>query len=79
MARQAQNAFQQLDPKAVHHAHHDNQGGDAQRDADQREQRDHRNEALLPLGAQIAGGDHPFEGREDARVFKSVIWGILGG
>src|SRR4051812_48478782 len=67
MAGQAQNAFEQLYLEAVHHRHHDDQGGHSQRDPDQGKQRDHRDEAFLPLGAQVTGRDHPLKGRKGAR------------
>ena len=61
MAVQPEDSPEQLGLEPVHHAHHDDEGGDAQRDADQREAGNHRNEALLALGAQIAPRHHPFE------------------
>ena len=35
----------------------------------------HGDEAFAALGAQIAGGNHPFEGREDASVFWRIFRG----
>src|SRR4029077_10313418 len=44
--------------------HDDDQRGDAEHDAEEREAGDHRDEALSPASAQIAQCHHPFEGRE---------------
>jgi hypothetical protein len=58
MAVDAQNAVQQFGAKAVHHRHDDNQRGDAEHDAQKRNDGDPGGDALLALGAQIAPGDH---------------------
>ena len=52
--------------ETAHDAGHDDQRGDAERDADQGEDRDDRDEALAFAGAQIAAGDGAFEGTEHA-------------
>ena len=51
MAANAENALDQLGAEAIHHRHHDDQRGDAERDADQRQPGDDRDEALALLDA----------------------------
>ena len=66
MAVEAEDAREQVHLEPAHHAHHDDQRGDAERDADQRKDRDDGDEALASPGAQIAAGDRAFEGSEHA-------------
>ncbi len=54
MAVQPQHPVEQLVPKAVHDAHHHNQGSYPKGNAEQRENRDDRDEAFLAACAQIA-------------------------
>ncbi len=56
-----ENAADQLGAEPVHHRHHDDQGRDPERDAEQREDRDDRDKALGPPRPQIAERDHPLE------------------
>ena len=65
MAVEAEDAADQVGAEPVHHRHHDDQGGDPERDAEQREDRDDRNKAFLPPRPQIAERHHPLEGTED--------------
>ena len=67
VAVEAQDAGEQIVAEAVHHRHHDDQRGDAQRDADERNDGDDRDERLFALRPQIAQRDHPLERCEDAR------------
>ena len=62
-----ENAREQLVAKAVHHRHDDDERRHAERDADQRKSGNDGDEALRPLGAQIAQRDHPLERGERAR------------
>ena len=64
MTIEAEDARQQVHLEAAHHAHHDDQRGDAECDADQREDRDDGDEALTAPGAQVAAGDRAFKGSE---------------
>ena len=63
MPVEAEDAAQQFLAEAVHHRHDDDQGGDAEEDAEEREQGDDRNEPFLPARPQVADGDHPLEAR----------------
>src|SRR3954453_8118783 len=65
MAVEAEDAADQIGAEAVHDRHDDDQGRDAGRYAEQREDRDDRDEAFLPPRPQIAERDHPFERAED--------------
>ena len=65
IAVEAEDAAQKVGAEPVHHRHDDDQGGDAERDPQEREDRDHRDEPLLPPRPQIAERDHPLEGVED--------------
>lgn len=67
MAVEAEDAAEQFLAEAIHHAHDDDEGGDAKGDAHEREDGDDRDEALALAGAEIAEGDHPFEGVEHQR------------
>ena len=60
---------EQIGAEAVHHRHDDDQGGDAERDPEQRKDRDDRDEAFLPARPQIAERDHPLERVEDHASF----------
>ena len=56
VAVQADDLVEQLGAKAVHHAHHDDQRGDAERDRDQADAGDEEDEALaLAREADSAG------------------------
>jgi len=63
---EAEDLAQQLDAKAVHHRHHNDENGNARRDADAGEDGNHRNEGMLAARAQIAQGDHALEARKGA-------------
>ena len=65
MAVETEDAADQIGAEAVHDRHDDDQGGDAERDAEQREDGDNRDEAFLPPRPQIAERDHPFKSAED--------------
>ena len=60
MAVQPDDLVEQLRAKAVHHAHHDDQRGDAEHDRDQADRGDEKDESLAPARQQVAAGDHPF-------------------
>ena len=57
MAVEADDLVEQLGAEAVHHAHHDDQRGDAERDRDQADRGDEEDEPLALAGKQIAPGD----------------------
>jgi hypothetical protein len=57
MRLNAQKTGQQFMAKAVHHAHHGDQGGDRQHDAEERDDRNQGDAALLAARSKIA---HPF-------------------
>ena len=65
IAVEAEDAAEQVGAEPVHHRHHDDQGGDAERDPEQRKDRDDRDEPFLPPRPQIAERDHPLERAED--------------
>ncbi len=67
MAVEAENLVEQLAAKAVHHRHDDDQGGDAEHDAEEGESGNDRDESLLAPRPQIAQRQHPFERREGPR------------
>ena len=79
MAVEAEDAAQQLGAEAVHHRHDDDERGDAERDAEQREDGDDGDEALLAPRAQIAERDHALERAEDHRVAPSRARAAFGG
>jgi hypothetical protein len=56
----AEDARAQLLLETVHHRQHDDQRGDAQRDAAHRDQRDEGDEVVAPLGAGVAQADEEF-------------------
>src|SRR5580693_6195903 len=64
IAVEAQDAGEQIGAKPVHHRHDDDQGGDTERDPEQRKDRDDRDEPFLPPRPQITERDHPLEGAE---------------
>jgi len=68
-----EDAVEQFGAEAVHHRHDDDQRGNAQRDADQRNDGDDGHRRLLAAGPEIAPGDHPLEGRE--RACRAVLAG----
>ena len=78
MAVEAEDAAEQLGAEPVHHRHHDDQRRDAERDAEQREDRDDRDEPFLPARPQIAERDHPLEGAEDHASSPSPACGRGG-
>jgi len=49
-----EHLVEQLLAEAVHYRHDDDERGDAKRNAEEGEARNHRDEALLAAGAQIA-------------------------
>src|SRR3546814_9163878 len=61
MAVHTEDLRQQLLPEAVHYRHDDDEGGDADGDAEHREGGDDGDEALLPARAEIAQGDEALE------------------
>ncbi len=65
MTVKTENAAEQLGAESAHHRHGDDKGRHAQRDPEQREDRDHRDEAFLAACAQIAERDHPLDLAED--------------
>jgi hypothetical protein len=73
MAVEAEDAAEQLGAEAVHHRHDDDQGGDAERDAEEGEQRDQRNEALLPARLQLTHRHVPLETRKQSRGSFLVV------
>ena len=67
MAVEAEDLVEQFLAEAVHHRHHDDQGGDAQHDAEEGEPGDDRDESFLAPRPQIAQRQHPLERREGPR------------
>jgi hypothetical protein len=65
VAVEARDLVEQLGPKAVHHAHDDDERGDAESDREQADRCDQKNEALALAGKQVAPSDHPLVGVED--------------
>ena len=70
-----QDATLQLDLEPAHHAGHHDQRGDAQRDADQREDRDDGDEALALAGTQVAPGDRALERTEHCHASPPPLEG----
>src|SRR6202012_5197000 len=64
VAVEAQDATEQLRAEAVHHRHDDDQHGHRQGDADEGDDGDDRDAALLALGAQVTAGDRPLPAAE---------------
>jgi len=64
VAVEAQNVAQQLRPKAVHHRHDDDQRGDPQHDAEEREAGNDGDEAFPAPRPQVTPGKQPFKRRE---------------
>ena len=64
VAVDADDLVEQLLAEAVHDRQHDDERRDAEHDAEEREAGDDRDEALAPARAQVASGEHPFEGGE---------------
>ncbi len=68
MAVQPDDLVEQLGAEAVHHAHHDDQRGDAEHHRDEAEPRDDGDERLALARQQIAAGDHAFVARQEHAV-----------
>ena len=66
MPIQAQNPPKQFMAEAIHHAHHNDQRRDPKRNADQGENRNHRDKAFPLPRTQIAEGDHTLKSVEHA-------------
>src|SRR3546814_4578343 len=81
MAVHTEELGQQLLPEAVHYRQDDEEGGDAEGDAEHREGGDDGDEALLPARAEIAQGDEALEsGNEHSDGLASQLGeGGLGG
>src|SRR3546814_9437792 len=81
MAVHTEDLRQQLLPEAVHYRHDDDEGGDADGDAEHREGGDDGDEALLPARAEIAQGDEALDsGNEHSDGLASQLGeGGLGG
>src|SRR3546814_14132030 len=81
MAVHTEDLRQQLLPEAVHYRHDDDEGGDADGDAEHREGGDDGDEALLPARAEIAQGDEALaSGNEhSAGLASQLAAGGLGG
>ena len=62
MAVEAQNLVEQFLAESIHHRHDDDQGRNAEHDAEERKAGDDRDKSLLPPRPQIAQRQHPFEG-----------------
>ena len=61
VAVEAEDLAEQFLAEAVHHRHDDDQGGDAQHDAEEGEAGDDRYESFLAPRPQVAQRQHPFE------------------
>src|SRR5215207_5042529 len=65
---EADDLVEQLGPEAVHHAHDDDQGGDAQRYGADAEAGNDEDEALALGRQQITAGEHSLVAGEDHAV-----------
>src|SRR5437868_13668263 len=65
MAIEADDLVEQLGAEAVHDAHHDDQGGDAQRDCKQTDTGNKEDEPLARSGQEVAAGEHALGPVED--------------
>ena len=61
---EAKDLLEELIAEAVHDGHHDDQRGNTEQDADEREARDDGDETFLAPGAQVTQCQHPLEWRE---------------
>ena len=61
----AQNTRPNFFLKTVHHRQHDDERGDAQRDAQHGDHRDERNEVVATLGAGVTQTDEKFVRAQD--------------
>src|SRR5579872_3387554 len=59
---EANDLIEKVVAETVHHRHHDDQGADAEHNAEKGEARDDRDRAMFAARAQIAKRHHPFEG-----------------
>ena len=66
VAVEPEDLVEQFLAEAVHHRHDDDEGRDAEHDAEEREAGDDRDESFLAPRAQIAQRQHPFECGESA-------------
>src|SRR5689334_7846858 len=64
MAVEAENLVEQFLAKAIHHRHHDDEGGNAEHDPEEGKSGDNGDESLTPPRAQITQRQHPFERSE---------------
>jgi hypothetical protein len=64
MAVQPGDLVEQLGAEAVHHAHHDNQRGDAEHHGDEAESGDDGDERLAAAWQEVAAGNHPLVTRQ---------------
>src|SRR5450631_3748903 len=67
MTVEAENLVEQFLAETIHHRHHDDEGGDAQHDAEEGEPGDHRDESFLAPRPQVAQRQHPLKRREGPR------------
>ena len=72
VAVEPEDLGEQLVAEAVHHRHDDDEGGDAQHDAGEREAGDDGDEAFLAARPQVAARDHPLVGGERPRAVGRV-------
>src|SRR3546814_7704905 len=68
MAVEPDDLVEQFDAEAVHHAHHDDQRGDAEHHRDEADRGDEEDEALALPRKQIAPRDHSFVARKDHAI-----------
>src|SRR5690348_15573713 len=61
MTVEAENFVEQLLTESVHHRHHNDEGRDAEHDAEKGEPGNHRDESFLASRAQITQRKRPFE------------------
>src|SRR5262249_28586727 len=63
-AVEAEDLVEQFLAEPIHDRHHDDEGRDAEHDAEERKPGDHGDESFAPSRAQIPQRQHPLEGRE---------------
>src|ERR1700722_11721949 len=73
MAVEAEDAREKVNLESAHHAHHDDQRGDAKSDADEGEDCNDGDEALAAPCAQIAAGYRAFKGSEHVRDSHLIV------
>ena len=77
VAVDAQNARQQLGPKAVHYRHHDNQGGHPERNSGKSKAGNNGNKAFFAFGPEITAGQQSFKLVKDHEQVLLIIFKVI--